>query len=170
MVRELSNPVVSLEPEALCGTMVLTLIISWRGVSTVVLTLVISIFSGEECRRRSSSMIFYLSTSGEECRRCCELNGFLSFFFGRGVSTAVELNSGWFEGCLVESYVSQGLFYTELWDSRGVASRGGVSPQVKTFSFYKSRYGLPLLEHEDWGIRGVAVCGGVSPPARTEVE
>ena len=43
-LRELSNPVVSLEPEALCGTMVLTLIISWRGVSTVVLTLVISIF------------------------------------------------------------------------------------------------------------------------------
>ena len=51
-------------------------------------------FSGEECRRRSSSMIFYLSSSGEECRRCCELNGFLSFFFWRGVSTAVELNSG----------------------------------------------------------------------------
>lgn len=95
---------------------------------------------------------------------------FQIYYLARSGNGAVPAQQWVVLDSLVLSYVESRTISTEFWDSRGAASRGGESPQVKTFSLNRSRKDFLFWNTKCWGLRSVAFNGGVSPPARTEVE
>ena len=95
---------------------------------------------------------------------------YLIYYLARSGNGVVPAQQWVVLDSLVLSYVESRTISTEFWDSRGAASRGGESPQVKTFSLNRSRKDFLFWNTKCWGLRSVAFNGGVSPPARTEVE